>query len=104
MVGQFFKAGLKAHFGFPHVCYQSIMPSRGPYLPKYEGIKVVLPAQVWKVLCFKKKFLGSSHRGAAETNATRNHEVAGSIPGLSGLKISALPSRRRDSDLVLLWL
>ena len=26
--------------------------------------------------------LGSSCRGAAETNPTRNHEVAGSIPGL----------------------
>ena len=25
----------------------------------------------------------SSHRGAAETNLTRNHEVAGSIPGLA---------------------
>ena len=24
----------------------------------------------------------SSHRGAAETNPTRSHEVAGSIPGL----------------------
>ena len=24
----------------------------------------------------------SSHRGAAEMNLTRNHEVAGSIPGL----------------------
>ena len=26
---------------------------------------------------------GSSHCGAAETNLTRNHEVAGSIPGLA---------------------
>ena len=26
---------------------------------------------------------GSSRHGAAETNPTRNHEVAGSIPGLS---------------------
>ena len=25
----------------------------------------------------------SSHRGAAETNPTRNHEVAGLIPGLA---------------------
>ena len=29
------------------------------------------------------KFLGSSHRGAGEMNLTRNHEVAGSIPGLT---------------------
>ena len=27
--------------------------------------------------------LGSSCRGAAETKPTRNHEVAGSIPGLT---------------------
>ena len=27
--------------------------------------------------------LGSSHHGVAETNPTRNHEVAGSIPGLA---------------------
>ena len=26
---------------------------------------------------------GSSHRGALETNQTRNHEVSGSIPGLA---------------------
>ena len=26
---------------------------------------------------------GSSHRGTVETNPTRNHEVAGSIPGLA---------------------
>ena len=32
-------------------------------------------------LIFKK--LGSFHRGTAETNPTRNHEVVGSIPGLA---------------------
>ena len=31
---------------------------------------------------FDLKKPGSSHRGSAETNPTRNHEVAGSIPGL----------------------
>ena len=33
-----------------------------------------------------KKFiknLGSAHRGTVETNLTRNHEVEGSIPGLT---------------------
>ena len=30
-----------------------------------------------------KSNLGSSHRGAAEMNSTRNHKVAGSIPGLA---------------------
>jgi len=33
--------------------------------------------------CFLKHILGRSRRGAAETNPTRNHEVAGSIPGLT---------------------
>jgi len=36
--------------------------------------------------------LRSSHLGTAKTNLTRNHEVAGSIPGLSQwVKDPALP-------------
>ena len=31
----------------------------------------------------KNEDLWNSRRGAAETNPTRNHEVAGSIPGLA---------------------
>ena len=31
----------------------------------------------------KRKEGKNSHHGAAETNLTRNHEVAGSIPGLA---------------------
>ena len=39
----------------------------------------------WKIIYSLKKFMGggSSHRGSAEMNPTRNHEVAGSIPGLA---------------------
>ena len=36
------------------------------------------------VLFFKSETFGSSRRGAAETNLTRNHEVADSIPGSAG--------------------
>ena len=45
-------------------------------------------------MLFKKYSSWSSHRGALETNPTRNHEVAGSSPGLS----------QWVKDLVLLWL
>ena len=56
------------------------------------------------------KCLGSFHRGAAETNPTRNHEVAGSIPGLtlwvkgSGVAVSCGVGHRHSLDLALLWL
>ena len=41
-----------------------------------------------------KKMNRSSHRGAAEMNPTRNHEIVGLIPGLA----------QWVKDLVLLWL
>ena len=45
-------------------------------------------------LSFKMGLFRSSRHGAAETNLTRNHEVAGSIPGLA----------QWVKDLALLWL
>ena len=47
----------------------------------------------------------SSHRGSVLTNPTRNHEVAGSIPGPaqwvkgSGFAVSCGTGHRRGSDL-----
>ena len=35
------------------------------------------------VILLPKNIVGSSCHGAAETNPTRNHEIAGWIPGLS---------------------
>ena len=52
----------------------------------------------------------SSCRGAAETNPTRNPEVAGSIPVLApwvkdlGIAMSCGVGRRHGSDPALLWL
>ena len=51
----------------------------------------------------------SSHPGSAETNPTRNHELAGLIPGLTQwikdpVAVSWDVGRRRSSDLALLWL
>ena len=40
-------------------------------------------SSLFKVSLCKCKKWGSSRHGTVETNPTRNHEVAGSIPGLA---------------------
>ena len=50
------------------------------------------PTMIYVLLL--KSYWGSSRRGTAETNPTRNHKVAGSIPGLT----------QWVGDLALLWL
>ena len=48
--------------------------------------------KIKKKLKKKKRYFGSSCHGTAETNLTRNHEVAGLIPGLAQwVKDLALP-------------
>ena len=60
---------------------------------------------------FDKEGVSRSFRhGAVEMNLTRNHVVAGSIPGLtqwvkgSGVAMSCGVGCRRSSDPTLLWL
>ena len=43
----------------------------------------VSKGQSYQVIFFKNYSSWSSSHGAAERNLTRNHEVAGSIPGLA---------------------
>ena len=57
-----------------------------------------------------KLYFGSFPSGAAETNLTRNHKVAGLIPVLAqwlripSIAVSCGVGRRHDSDPMLLWL
>ena len=60
---------------------------------------------LWSFSLYLCKIRGvSSRRGAAEMNSSRNHEVAGSIPGLpqwvkgSGVAVSCGAGRRRGPD------
>ena len=48
----------------------------------------------WRLFLLKRLYSGSSRHGTVETNPTGNHEVEGSIPGLS----------QWVKDPVLLWL
>ena len=54
-------------------------------LQKYKTINLLLTKSfVLKISFFiKKADIGSSRHGAVETNLTRNHKVAGSIPSLT---------------------
>lgn len=57
----------------------------------YDSIYNLLSKQ-WHILKYKNNCKWSSHRGSAEINLTRNHELVGSIPGLAQwVKDLALP-------------
>ena len=49
------------------------------------GVTIFMPHFAHLQICQaeQKNFSRISHHGAVETNPTRNHEVSGSIPGLS---------------------
>ena len=67
-------------------------PSKGASKMSQDvGVTIPLMLMLLGNLCKKLK-TGSSHCGAAETNPTRNHEVAISTPGLAQwVKDPALP-------------
>ena len=71
----------------------------------YHPFTQKIPRSLWSRL--KKFHPRSSHPGTAETNRTRNHEVAGSIPGLAQWVRDLVwcgVGCRCGSDPELLWL
>ena len=61
-----------------HLCPKSMESLPGT---KAEDFRI--SKSLTKKATYFKSYLRSSHCGTAETNPTRNHEVAGSIPGLT---------------------
>ena len=47
------------------------------------SVSLTLTSHAMRFPDYKIRTQGSSHRGASETNPTRNHEVVGSIPALA---------------------
>ena len=46
-------------------------------------IRILFTCAYTMFVILKTNYLGSSRNGAVETNLTKNHEVAGSIPGFA---------------------
>ena len=63
------------------VQYSNHKPHASPEFSTFSPMYLV--ATIMDNLEIKHYRVGSSHHGAAEMNLTRNHEVAGSIPGLA---------------------
>ena len=73
---------LNRSFGCPQCRTQNLTPLMSYTHLFYIQSNGAFTAPFSKLDALLKKCVGSSHRGAAETNPTRNHEVVGSIPGL----------------------
>ena len=73
----------------PHFCRHNQGSCLGKLRYYHQTLTTVKPLAF---LFFKSLKFRGSHRGTVEPNLTRNHEVAGSIPGLSQwVKDPALP-------------
>ena len=61
------------------------LPLGGQFGKMYQNVKKCscLGSAITLPGLYPREIIRSSHRGTAETDLTRSHEVAGSIPGLA---------------------